>query len=142
MCRRGNGRWVLDKVRSPIRLGIIPSGQCRCGQVAKQIRRVWHCSPSIAARDKYGTDRMHEARLKGAGAPIVVARILVKQRGEERIRQEVAAAPVDKRCRITLAISRSTLPEPGLGVRRLFDAGAEAAADADNGTATAPCRLR
>jgi len=28
---------------------------------------------------------MHEARLKGAGALVVVARILVKERGEDRM---------------------------------------------------------
>src|SRR5260370_42276572 len=127
------------QVRSSIRLGIIQSGQCRCGQVAQQIRRVWHCSPGIAACGKYGADRMQEARLKGAGALVVVAGILAKERGEERIRQEVAAAPVDKRCRITLAISRSTLPEPGIGVGRLFDAGTEADAEVDNGIESAPC---
>src|SRR5260370_41140058 len=118
------------------------SGQCRCGQVAQQMRGVWHGSPGIAECGKYGADRMQEARLKGAGPLVVVARILVKKRGEERIRQEVAAAPVDKRCRVTFAISRSTLPVPGISVRRLFDAGTEADAQVDNGIESAPCSQR
>ena len=82
---------------------------------------------------------MHEARLKGAGALVVVARILAKERGEERIRQEVTDASVSKRCRITFAISRGTLPVPGIGVRRLLDGGTEADADVDNGIESASC---
>ena len=66
---------------------------------------------------------MHEAGLKGAGALVVVARILVKERGEDRMSQEVTAASVDKPCRITFAVSRGTLPVTGIGVRRLLDAG-------------------
>jgi hypothetical protein len=82
---------------------------------------------------------MHEARFKGAGALVVVARILAKERGEERICQEVTDASVGKRCSITLAISRSTLPVPGIGVGRLFDPGTDADADVDNGIESAPC---
>src|SRR4029077_11111648 len=85
---------------------------------------------------------MHEARLDGAGALVVVARILVKECGEGGVRQEVAGASVEKRCSITFAISRSTLPVPGKGVLRLFDGGTEADADVDNGIESAACSQR
>src|SRR5258707_15238787 len=85
---------------------------------------------------------MPEARLKGAGALVVVARILVKEHGEERIRQEVTDASVGKRCGITFAISRGTLPVLGIGVRRLLDARTDADADVDNGIESAPCSQR
>src|SRR5882762_3792207 len=137
-----NGGIAEDQVRSPIRFGIIQIGQCRCAHVAQQIRRVWHSSPSIAACDKYRADRMHEAGLKGAGTLVVVARILVKERGEDGVRQEVTGASVEKRCSIPFAISRSTLPVPGIGVRRLFDGGTQADADVDNGIESAPCSQR
>src|SRR6266478_4499270 len=57
----------------------------------------------------------------------------------QALREEVAGASVEKRCSITFAISRSTLPVLGIGVGRLFDAGTESDADVDNGIESAPC---
>ena len=59
---------------------------------------------------------MYEPRLNGAGALVVVARILVKESGEDRMSQEVTAASVDKLCRKTFAVSCGTLPVPGLRI--------------------------
>ena len=59
---------------------------------------------------------MYEPRPNGAGALVVVARILVKESGEDRMSQEVTAASVDKLCRKTFAVSCGTLPVPGLRI--------------------------
>ena len=69
---------------------------------------------------------MHKAGLKGSGALVVVARILVKDRGEHRMSQEVTAASVDKLCSVTFAVARGTLSISGIGVIRLLDASSEA----------------
>ena len=82
---------------------------------------------------------MRKAGLNGAGALVVVARILVKERGEDRMSQEVTAAPVDKLCRKTFAVSRDTLPVSGIGVSRLLDACSEANADHRNRIERATC---
>ena len=55
---------------------------------------------------------MRDAGLNGAGALIVVARILVNERREDGMSQEVTAASVDKLCGKTFAVSRGTLPYP------------------------------
>ena len=75
---------------------------------------------------------MHKAGLNRAGALIVIARILMEERGEHRMSQEVTAASVDKLCSKTFAVSRGTLPVPGVGVIRLRDAGSDADADQRN----------
>ena len=69
---------------------------------------------------------MHQAGLKRAGALVVVARILVKERGKHRVSQEVTGASIDKLCSKTFAVSRGTLPVPGIGIIRLLEAGSEA----------------
>lgn len=60
---------------------------------------------------------MHEAGLDRAGALVEVARILVKERGEDRTSEEITGAPVDKLCGTTFAVSSGPLPIPGIGVR-------------------------
>jgi hypothetical protein len=72
---------------------------------------------------------MHEAGLNGARTLVVVARILVQERGEHRMSQEVTAASIDKFSSKTLAVSRGALPVPGIGVPRLLKAGSEANSD-------------
>src|SRR5580658_1528806 len=56
--------------------------------------------------------------------------------------QEVTAASVGKLCGVTFAISRGTLPVPGVVVLRLLDAGTEAYADEGNWIETVPCSER
>src|SRR6202161_691150 len=69
---------------------------------------------------------MQQARLHRAGTLIVVARILVQQRREDRVSQIIAAPSVRKLCRKALAVALRSLPVPGEGVVRLLDAGGEA----------------
>ena len=85
---------------------------------------------------------MHNAGFNGTGTLVVVARILVKERGEDGMSQQVTAASVDKPCSKTFAISCGTLPVPSIGIRRLLDAGTEADADEDNGIERAACSER
>src|SRR5262249_35732010 len=82
---------------------------------------------------------MQKAGLNRARSLVVVARILVKERGEDRMGQEVAAASVDKLCGITFAVSRGALPIPRIGVRRLLHAGSEADSDQRNRIECASC---
>jgi len=74
---------------------------------------------------------MREAGFSGAGALVVVARILVQERGKDRVSQEVTGASIGKLCRKSFGVSRGALPIPGIGVCRLLDAGTEA--DAKHG---------
>ncbi|HEY6263577.1 MAG TPA: hypothetical protein VIW93_02135 [Candidatus Acidoferrum sp.] len=66
----------------------------------------------------------------------------MKERREYRISQEVAAASVGELCSKTFAVSRGTLPVPGIGVIRLLDAGSEAGAENGNWIECAPCSER
>jgi hypothetical protein len=55
---------------------------------------------------------MQEAGLSGTRALVVVTRILVKERREYRMSQEVAAVSVGELCSKTFAVSRGTCPYP------------------------------
>src|SRR5579864_7645769 len=85
----------------------------------------------LSVRVKMRSRRHATAGLYRTGALVVVAWILVQERGEDRVSQEVAAASVRKFCSTSLAVSRGALPVPGKRVRSLLDAGAET--DADHG---------
>src|SRR5260370_38443719 len=85
---------------------------------------------------------MHQAGIKRAGALVVVARILVKERGEHRVSEEVTGASVDKLCRKTFAVSRGTLPVPGIGIIRLLEAGSESDSNHRNRIECAACSER
>ena len=82
---------------------------------------------------------MHKPGLNGARTLVVVARILVKEGGEDRMSQKVTGAPVDKLCSITFAVSRATLPIPSISVRCLLHAGSEANSDQGNRIECASC---
>jgi hypothetical protein len=61
---------------------------------------------------------MRDAGLNGAGALVVVVRILVQERREDCMSQEVAAASIDKLCGKAFAVSRGALSVPGIRVVR------------------------
>src|ERR1700693_3273492 len=85
---------------------------------------------------------MHDPGLKSARALIVVARILVKERGEDRMSQQVTAPSVHKFCGITLGVSRRALAISCKRIVGLFDAGCKADADNCNRIECAPYRKR
>ena len=82
---------------------------------------------------------MCKARLNGTGALVVIARVLVKERWEHRMRQEVTATSVDELCSIALAVSCGALPVSGKRVIRLLNGGSEADANHSNGIERASC---
>ena len=55
---------------------------------------------------------MHEAGLGGAGTLVEVARILVKERGEHRMSEEITGASVDKLCGKRLLYPAAPCPYP------------------------------
>lgn len=75
---------------------------------------------------------MKHAGFNGAGTLVEVARILVEERGEDRMAEEVTGASIAKLCGKTFAIARGTFTVAGIGVIRLLDAGSEAHADQGN----------
>src|SRR5260370_39682188 len=121
-----------DQPHSPVRVGIIQIGERSCANVAQKVRVVRHRLPTIAARDNRKTCRMDQAGLKGAGALIEVAWILVEERGEDRMAQEFTAASIAKLSGKPFAVTRGTLAVAGIGVIRLLDAGSETHADQGN----------
>src|SRR5580704_3933069 len=82
---------------------------------------------------------MHQAGLNGAGALVVVARVLMKERGEDRVSEEVAVASVGKLCAKAFGVSLSTLPVRGICVHCLLDSGADAYTHHGNGIECAAC---
>src|ERR1700722_3585715 len=117
-----DGGVAEDQVRSPIRLGIVKIRQRSRTHVAQHIRIIGFGVPVIAAREERGADCVQQARLDRAGALVVMARILMQQRGEDRMSQIVAASSVRELCRKALAVSRGALPVWGKRVVRLLDA--------------------
>jgi hypothetical protein len=83
-----------------------------------------------------------EAGLERAGALVVVARVLVKERGEHRMSEEITGASVDKLCSKTFAVSRGALSVSGIGVMRLLEASREANSDHGNRIEGASCSER
>jgi hypothetical protein len=135
-----HGGSTEDQVRSAIRRGIVKIRECSRAHVPQHLRIVGLCAPTIAACEKCGAHRMQQPRLNGAGALIVVARILVKQRGEDRVSQKIAAPPVRKFCRKTFAVSCRALPVSGKGVVRLLDARSDAHTEHSHWIERAACR--
>ena len=81
---------------------------------------------------------MHNSRLDGPRALVVVAGILVKKSGKDRVSQEVTAASVGELCSKTFAVSRGALSVSGVSVRPLLDASSYADAKHGNRIEGAP----
>jgi hypothetical protein len=120
-----------DEVRATICFGVIEIGESARRHVAEQIGRIEHSAATIIARKKRGGDGVREAGLDGAGALVVVARVLVEKRGKDGVSEEVAGAPVDKFSGKTFAVARGALSVAGIGVCGLLDAGGDG--DAEHG---------